>query len=361
MLEPLARNALMLETLQLFRRVTGPDARLDDPSSVRNFLRDLEAELTAAQTKQSIINGLRAQALFAQLVVALDGCQLMVTVDAGDIYADGPLSSGDFLLVLRDGRRLLVEVKSVSRKLQGHEVDLKRSQVTTLRGKEVQGLRRTSRLLSAEPYYATYFDFIRMWALVPLERLRKKVTNYELTWSDAMMGSALGILGDRAIGVLPPIEITAYAAAGVNVKASSYSDDTDLPFEVDRREVRVGGIEVTDGGDQELAVFLAVFSDWGKRFIPEVSGERLLGVRLVAEPVEPVEDQDVQIVGALSHLYSYLFMANASNELGEPTGLDIEATPSLLARLLSREPEDRQFPVWIFDTSPREVASDDNP
>src|SRR6476620_11573875 len=99
MLKPLNRDHRNLETLQLFRRVMGSESHLGNAEIIDSFVTQIGDALKAVAATRTRVRGIRAQAQFAQLVVALDACQLMLTVDAGDIYADGYLSSGDFLLV----------------------------------------------------------------------------------------------------------------------------------------------------------------------------------------------------------------------------------------------------------------------
>jgi hypothetical protein len=187
----------------------GVEGHPDDAESVRQFISQLQAALTDAVNNPSRLGGIRGQALVANLVVALNECQMMLTVDAGDIYADGPLSSGDFLPILRDGRRLLVELKTVASKpARGGRGGVRASGRRKLSAKEVDGPARTAALLDAAPYYAV-FEVAALWAVVRLDNLTKvkRGTGYELVLEDVMVNSHLSILGDRWIGLVPPIEV----------------------------------------------------------------------------------------------------------------------------------------------------------
>lgn len=254
-LEPLDRDPINLETLQLFRRVTGSSSRLDDPETVEGFLAQISEALAASKDNRTRLRGIRTQALFAQLVLALDACELMLTVDAGDIYADGPISSGDFLLVLRDGRRLLVEVKTVSRSSKpSGDLDLIKSQRRAIRAKDVEGLRRAANLLGAEPYVAAYFEFMHMWSLVREKDLSRHGANYKLQFSHDMMHNHMTLLGDRTFGVEKPIELRLYPHEGAQPKHPVAHPDGSVPFEVATRVVYVGGAPVSEPSDSDFAL-----------------------------------------------------------------------------------------------------------
>ncbi len=342
-----------LETLQLFRRAMGPHSRLDDPDVVHDFLKRVSDSLAGNKTNGPRLKGIRTQALFAQLILAMDGCELMLTVDAGDIYTDGFISSGDFLLTLRDGRRLLVEVKTVSRSYNGNgKINIERSANKSLRAKEVNGLRRAATLLGAEPFYAAYYEFVDHWALIRLEDLTPKGSNYTLKFSQDMVRNHMGDLGDRSIGVEPPIEIRSYPRAGHEPDLGAASEEGLYSVRIDRRTVHVGGKLITDPKDAEFAKFLGLYGHWAPKTVPAILGNKISYVSLYSEPEEPVEGQGFQIIGPLSYLFSRYFMVHTINNNRKPTALDIEATPSLIADFLARAPRDRQFPTWQFNMKP---------
>lgn len=361
MLEPLDRDPINLETLQLFRRVLGSDSRPDDPKAVEAFVANVSDALHRVASNASRLRGIRTQALFAQLIVALDACELMLTVDAGDIYADGFLSSGDFLLALRDGRRLLIEVKTVSRSYNAAgELDLDRSQRKEIRAKDVEGLRRAATLLGAEPFFAAYFEFMHRWALVRLDDLAPKGTNYTLLFTHDIMLNHMSILGDRTLGIEPPVEIRLHPAPGAEPVLRETVEEVEIPFTVARRTVHVGGQHVTDSDDMEFAIFLGIYGNWEPEFVPFVKDKKVEYVSIHSGADEPVEGQGFQIVGELSHLYSKYFMVRTSNEDGESAALDIEATPSMIAKYRLRDPKDRQFRTWQLEVraSEAEVTTD---
>lgn len=355
MLEPLKRNALDLETLQLFRRVLGADGDLNSPDVIDAFVEKLRTSLVGMRDRPTVVRGIRAQAAFAQLVVALDGCQMMLTVDAGDIYADGHLSSGDFLLVLRNGRRLLIEVKSVGVQTGSDgKVKLDKSQWKALRGKDVAGLCRTASLLNAEPFYAAHFELLNIWTLVGAAELTPRGTNhFRLTLTDDLLRNQLNLLGDRSVGVVAPIEVVFHPAPGEEPKQQAGSADIIAPFKPGQREIRVGGVVVSDQDDFEFAMFLAIYGGWRQEFRQTVRDGRIVDFRVVASPEEPAPGQPFQILGALSHMYSRYFFAEVEDGSGAASVLDIAPTPGLIARYMKRPPEDREFSTWVFDLSPR--------
>src|SRR4051794_13290040 len=99
----LGRQPARLDTLDLFRQLDAGTGPINDPARVEAFLSEVRAPLSQALSTDSTVHGWRAQALFASLVVALDGCELLFTVDSGEVFVDGDdVKPPDYLLVLRD-------------------------------------------------------------------------------------------------------------------------------------------------------------------------------------------------------------------------------------------------------------------
>ena len=84
-------------------------------------------------------------------------------------------------------------------------------------------------------------------------------------------------------------------------------------------------------------------------FAQTVHDGKVVYVSIVSAPAEPVENQGFQIIGPLSHMYSKYLEVRTTDDQGEPSALDIQATPSLIASFLSPHPKDRQFKTWQLE------------
>jgi len=87
----LSRTAA-LDGLDLFRRldVVSANIPLADPGRLDAVVEQLRRDVAATLNTPTSVRGWRIQAMFASLVVALDGCELMTFLDTGEIFYDGP-------------------------------------------------------------------------------------------------------------------------------------------------------------------------------------------------------------------------------------------------------------------------------
>jgi len=82
----IGRQPAKLDALDLFRQLDAggsSGSQLSDPARVEAHFAQVRGPLTQALSTGSTVHGWRTQALFSSLVVALDGCELMFTVDSG--------------------------------------------------------------------------------------------------------------------------------------------------------------------------------------------------------------------------------------------------------------------------------------
>src|SRR5437016_571334 len=112
-LQRLPREPLRFELLNALRDF-GETSRLslNDPSTEESFLAVLRESMRRELANTSTLHGISAQTMFRSLVASLGKVQLIKDEDQGDAYSADNIAVPDFLIVLRGGRRLLVEVKS---------------------------------------------------------------------------------------------------------------------------------------------------------------------------------------------------------------------------------------------------------
>ncbi len=87
-----------------------------EADSVDELIDRLVGGVRASLNNPSRLHGLRAEAMFRAVLVALGDFQLLVEEDEGQLYyddAEGPVKLPDYRIVGSDGRELLVEVKAV--------------------------------------------------------------------------------------------------------------------------------------------------------------------------------------------------------------------------------------------------------
>lgn len=105
-----------LDSLSLYATlaVDSNDSRLVGvPERIDEVLGRIRAGLMAATSHPSTVYGWHAQNFFGALVAALDGVGLLKEEDNGVSYAAGQrIKIPDWSVVLKDGRRILVEVRA---------------------------------------------------------------------------------------------------------------------------------------------------------------------------------------------------------------------------------------------------------
>jgi hypothetical protein len=113
------RDTEGIGTLKLLSALDLPTAAQQDAGeadSVDELIRRLTGGARASLENPSRLHGLRTEAMFRAVLVALGTFQLLVEEDEGQIYyedAQGPVKLPDYRVVDSDGHQLLVEVKTV--------------------------------------------------------------------------------------------------------------------------------------------------------------------------------------------------------------------------------------------------------
>lgn len=339
------REPAKLDGLELFRILdVGGDTPVHDPGRLEAVLDEVRSRVSAALDNPATVNGWRTQALFASLVVALDGCELLTTVDSGEVFVDGDdVKLPDYLLVLRDGRRLVVDVKSEASRTLDRPLRLSQS--------EMSGLRRYANLVDSELYIAVYFVALGQWALVPGEAYRlSQHGKYEISVENAFKTDAMSVLGDFLVGVVPPIQLDLVAAPGGHLSGRGEAQIT-----IDGVVLRVGGHEMVEPHEKEAAWFLLVNGDWGGDQLADLDEKVVRGISFVTEPEEPIPDQEFQMVGRLSSMYTRWFISATSDETSV-TALQAVVDPGALRSIIPQDFTSERLRMWRFILQPQDIA-----
>lgn len=342
----LGRQPARLDALELFRQLDAGTGPINDPARVEAFLSEVRDPLSQALSTDSTVHGWRAQALFASLVVALDGCELLFTVDSGEVFVDGDdVKPPDYLLVLRDGRRLLVDVKSIS---PGRPTGpLRLSQA------EMAGLRRFADLVGAELCIAGLFTTMGEWVLVPDRAFELDGRGrYSVDLLRAFQTSEMSALGDVMVGVRPPLRFDLLPDLS---HPRQVGTDGTAHFTIGAVELRVGGELMVDPPERRLAMFLLCFNTWAFHQEADVDGQTLQRVSFVCEPEQPTPGQGFEIVGRLSSMYTRWFDAATRDEKGDVASLEMHVEPGVLPSLLPADFSSPRLSLWRFTLSPQPV------
>jgi hypothetical protein len=337
----------MLDGLDLYRRLDRLDREraVNDSVRVNTVIDELHQGLAKALSTPTVVRGWRAQALFASMVAALDGCKMLTQVDLGEIFVDGdPVKAPDFFLHLRNGSRILVDVKHVAAEPNASRFQAKFS------ASEIARLRTFGELYGAEVYLALYFSSIPIWSLVSIDDLAPGPGGgWRITLEDAMMQNKLVVLNDSLIGVKYPLELIICP----DPLAPNWVDhDGKANFTIGAVEIRAGGREVRSEEGKRIAWFLMMNGDWLATDHATVEDSKLVNLTWRAQP-EHVADsrQQFEFIGWLSSMYARQFESNTTGPAGV-TGLDIRTEPGSLTSLIPHDYQSDDLQIWRFRIHP---------
>lgn len=337
-------SALDLSTVA--QRATGESYDVDE------LIRRFDAGTRASLNNPSRLHGLRTEAMFRAVLVALGSFQLLTEEDEGQVYYEdskGPVKLPDYRVVDTDGRQLLIEVKTVppnSRRLR-HSIP----------AYEAHGLRRYGELTGAPVVVAHYWSTANLWTLVELERMQARDGRHEIELTEAMKFNQMSRFGDRMVGTVPPLELR------LDVKElDERTHPNTATVVIKGTEMLAGGQPLVDQVEQRIAFLLFRYGGWDAE-TPAVidSTGRLTSISLQAAPPqdgrEIVQQQGFAIVGALSSMYSAMFNEITLDDEGAVLRLDHHSEPGELGSLIPAdyfERSDRQLKLWVISLQPED-------
>ncbi|MBF0724052.1 hypothetical protein [Sanguibacter inulinus] len=343
-LEKLPRNAAM-DGIDLYRRLdtSARDTEIADPARVDAVVGDIRATLLRDLRVESTVNGWRTQALFASLIASLDSCNLMTFVDTGDIYFDGDsVKAPDYFLSLKDGRRLLVDVKAV-RGPRKASLD----EAVKFSASEVRRLRRFGELYGVDVFLAIYHSEMFIWSLVSIDDLDRGVGGgFRISLHDCIMLNQFSILGDVQVGSEFPIEMVIRSDGE---KWRDVGDDGRIEFTIGAVDFFVASEPLVLRHEKSLAYFLMMYGGWDVDRVDSVSEEGVVEIRFSALPEE--RDLAPQMHGPLSTMHSRRYDLATKTSLGV-VALDVQEGLGDFEALLPQDYQSITFPIWRFVLKP---------
>jgi hypothetical protein len=353
-IQKVPRDPENLEMLRLYAALDPVQAvgtGLRDAARLDEFVQRARASLGRSVGTPSRVQGLRAQALFRATLVALGQFRLLVEEDAGDPYYDdkaGRVSPPDLRVVDRDGKTLLIEVKSV--RLNDPLKPFR------LRAADVEAWRSWGELTGAPVALALWWAAPGQWTLTSLDRLRPRGAKFEIDLIDAMVANEMSRFGDCMLGTRPPLIFRLH----VKQEGAVDPETSRAPVRVTDVDLLAGGRMLEDELERRIAFYFLRFGKWEvEQELQFGPGGDVVTVDLVARP-PVVEDgaqaaQDFASVGMLSSLYAALFDEVTLSADGEVDQLDHRPEPGELSKLIPDDfwdRADRALPLWRVNIEP---------
>jgi Holliday junction resolvase len=336
-MKKLKRNA-SLDGLDLFRRLDVPvrESLAESDARIDTVILEIRDSLVKSLKTPSTVRGWRAQALFASMVVALDGCEMLTMIDSGDIYHDGEsVKPADYFLSLRDGRRLIVDVKefALSQRLESR---------SKLSASEYRRLVRFAELMGAELYIASYVSSACLWLLLPISAyVLQRTGTYSVTFEQAIIRNEMAILGDYAIFLEPPLELI----------VEQHKDELGTVDEEGRATLMIGAMQwfaggrrITGDAEQKIAHFLMMHGGWEEEATPDIDDRSLKSIRFSCAPPHSSPGQSMEGIGSLSQLYSRMFEGQTTAPSGV-IALDADVVPGAMNLLIAHDYTSSELPL----------------
>jgi hypothetical protein len=196
------RGASIHEAMALFDRLgLSTDFDLRDEDGVRKFLDRIEALVREGKARTTLLHGRRVESMFRFVAASLRQCVLIKDEDAGEVFvssdSDEQVMPSDYMLVLRTGDRILVEVKN------HHDVDPWR-----IRTRDLRALERYANLAGHPLYIAIFWSPLRLWTLVPARVLTVLGDKASVDLSTAARATHMSaLLGDFILATKYPLTL----------------------------------------------------------------------------------------------------------------------------------------------------------
>lgn len=348
----LVRDPLALDALDLYSRVSQRSGSpINAGERIDDAFHSLAARVRGVAAASSRLHGWRIQTLFEAVVASLGRVKLLKLEDAGDVFFAGPdLKPADFRIVTREGRQVLVEVKSHHPKVPMAPI--------VLRTRELEMLQQYAEVVGkADLLFAVYWSPWNLWTLTDLESFTEvRPGRHELALPDAMMRNEMSELGDRFPGTEWPLAFTVRPAPG-----SVTETDGGVTFTIGSVQVAVAGRPITWPAEQAIAFRLMLHGGWPEETaIERYDNGELAGVVFSYAP-QALPPKPPAFHGPLSSIFSTMFNDATLDEDGAITRLRVNIDPASLARLLPDDFEGETLRVWRMAAKPssRMDESDD--
>lgn len=288
--------------------------------------------------------GKRVEAMFEFVAASLNNCIMIKQEDAGRVYLAEELEATppDYELVLRDGRRFLVEVKN-------HHADL--GTPWKLRNRDRQALLRYAQLSDRPLYFAIYWSRLKLWSLVPDSALVSEGARSHITLDSAMKSNFMSeILGDVMVATTPPLTFRVYADAAL---PRVLHPDGHVEFTTKRVELLCAGRRLLREVERKLCLYFMLHGAWSAsdswELVLEDGAVSAIDLHFAHE--EAVGGQDFQFLGPISAMISRHYDALTIRN-GDVIRLRADAETDKLGIVIPPDYRGQALPLWRFRLQP---------
>jgi hypothetical protein len=340
-----------LGTLALFVDLDEPElgSQLQDVRRRQHFLAEVGRGLDESLENDARLHGWRVQSLFKTVVVELGAARLVKDEDEGECYSEDPsgIKIPDYRIMLGDEELTLVEVKNVT---PGR-------METKVGSGELAALEAYAALNRTRLLFAHYWSIGNIWTLVDSSVLAIEPSAASLDLTTALKANEMGSLGDATIATTPPLVLRLRADTDApRALGEAVDGGRRASFRIGEVEYLAAGRQVSDEDEQRITETLMQLGGWGVEETADVTkGDEVVSVDFTHRPVEEESGNPMQIVGALSSLYSAAFNQATLHEDGGVSRLAVDPDPGRMGDLIPADywdRSDRTLSLWRLELQP---------
>lgn len=342
------RNPGKFEVIDLFTALGREHGfKVSEDDDAREFMGLVKSSLKDSFEDTKLLHGKRVEALFAHVAGALGGCKFIKQEDSGEIFTDDEnLQPPDYLLILKTGERIFVEVKNC------HFPNFKSP--FSIQNDYIQRLENYSELTGAPLKFAVFFSQYNKWVLLSKSSFTAHKTKHAITFIEAMARNEMSIIGDRMIGTKPPLSVVFVANPE---KEAFITEDDQAKFIISDIKFYCAGEEITNDTEKNIAFYLVQFGKWAESEGEAIfDGDRLAGVKLDYQPEheEEMENARQQGFGIIDHLSSMVSTAYKQHTVYEQRviALDTAADPEVFSVEIPEGYKGDKLPLWQIELRP---------
>jgi hypothetical protein len=314
---------------------------LNDPEMPAAFGVHVDDAMVRAMADPILLQGLRVEAMFENLVQSLGEVVMIKTEDTGPFEASEPMQAPDFRIVLKNGENWLVEVKNIY--LQDAFQQRRRVLKRDYRRALTNYARATGGILKIAVFWARW----SIWTLVDPAQLAPGDRDLTLDMVTAIKANEMAAVGDQTLGLRSPLLLRLTMDPK---RTSDIDDDGMVHATIGKAQMFCDERELLHPGDQQIGWTVMQFSDWETPDARAITdGNRLLAIEFESSPPEP-SYQGFDLAGSLSRIFARFYAGRTISE-GKVININVPVQSQWFGALRSIEGVGR-MPQWRFLLKP---------
>jgi hypothetical protein len=314
---------------------------LNDPEMPAAFGLHVDASMKQAMSDPIFLHGLRAEAMFENLVTSLGEVVMIKPEDTGPLQSALPMQAPDFRIVLKDGSNWLVEVKNVYVK------NAFRQRRRILTRDYRRALSNYAHATGGTLKLAVFWARWSIWTLVDPEQLASGDQELTLEMIGAVKANEMAAVGDQTLGLRAPLVLRLTMDQD---RTGEIDDDGNVLVTIGKAQLFCGGEELLHPHDQQIAWTVMNYSDWETPSAQAiVDKKRLLAIEFESNPPQ-LSYQGFEMAGSLSRMFAHYY-AQRTMSGGEITDISVPIQAEWFGALRASEGLGR-MPLWRFHLQP---------